>query len=358
MTTLLEGIWNEVMEAFSIWDYDAKKELIDIKKEIAKEYIDSIKKENPALEMVEDSILDYLVNEWMIEDVFKDIFRWVWMSILLPESIENLNKIKERLSLIKDIPTEAQLSSLKSEITSIWSLPTTNNNWTNTNQTSWSNPTSQQATTSDNSTSQQTTTQSSPEQPHESTASPETLDSEKEFIKLVYQKASSQIGTKYTRAWTKPETWFDCSWLWNWAFKEVWINFKSRMTAHSFSDANVNIQKQDVQIWDFMFWDQKPWSNKHNTIYHIEMVISQPYTKNWKTYVRTLWSSTDTTDDRRNYVGDWVQFREREMKDYRHYGRPTYYYQLALHQQTWDNSDLIAGTNRPTQEMKDNVLNA
>jgi hypothetical protein len=106
-----------------------------------------------------------------------------------------------------------------------------------------------------------------------------------------------------------------------------------------------------------MFWDQKPWwKKKHNPIYHIEMVISKPYTRNWKTYVRTLWSSTDAKDDRGNYVGKWVQIREREMKDYRHYWRPTYYYQLAQHERTWSSDNLVAWASAPSQELQNQVL--
>ena len=367
MTTLLEWIWNEIIDTFWLWNESMAKELQDIKKEIASEYINNIKKESPVIELIEDNVFEYLVNDWMVEDVFKDIFRWAWLSILLPESIDKLNSIKERLSSIKEVPTTDQLTSLKNEIISTGSLSTIDNTW---NATPQGNTTSQENTTSSSNNTNTTTytpqnqptwstqPQNHSESPDESKVSAEILNSEKEFIKEVYEKSISQIGVKYERWGTKPETWFDCSWLRNWAFKEVWIKFKSRMTAHGFSDANVNIQKKDVKVWDFMFWDKKPWTIKHNQIYHIEMVISQPYTKNWKTYVRTLWSSTDTKDDRWNYVGNGVRIREREMKDYRHYWRPTYYYQLALHEQTWNNSDLIAGTNTPTQNMRDNVLSS
>ena len=367
MTTLLEWIWNEIIDTFWLWNESMAKELQDIKKEIASEYINNIKKESPVIELIEDNVFEYLVNDWMVEDVFKDIFRWAWLSILLPESIDKLNSIKERLSSIKEVPTTDQLTSLKNEIISTGSLSTIDNTW---NATPQGNTTSQENTTSSSNNTNTTTytpqnqptwstqPQNHSESPDESKVSAEILNSEKEFIKEVYEKSISQIGVKYDRWGTKPETWFDCSWLRNWAFKEVWIKFKSRMTAHGFSDANVNIQKKDVKVWDFMFWDKKPWTKKHNQIYHIEMVISQPYTKNWKTYVRTLWSSTDTKDDRWNYVGNGVRIREREMKDYRHYWRPTYYYQLALHEQTWNNSDLIAGTNTPTQNMRDNVLSS
>ena len=82
------------------------------------------------------------------------------------------------------------------------------------------------------------------------------------------------------------------------------------------------------------------------------------YTKNGKTYVRTLWSSTDTKDDLSNYVGDGVRVREREMKDFRHYGRPTYYYQLAQHQESGNKTDLLAWINKPSSEMIDKIITA
>lgn len=88
------------------------------------------------------------------------------------------------------------------------------------------------------------------------------------------------------------------------------------------------------------------------------MIISKPYTRNWKTYVRTLWSSTDIKDDRENYVGRWVQIREREMKDHHHYWRPTYYYQLAQHERTWSKDSLVAWTNEPSQNLKNQILSA
>ena len=107
-----------------------------------------------------------------------------------------------------------------------------------------------------------------------------------------------------------------------------------------------------------MFWDKKPWTKKHNPIYHIEMVISEPFTRNWKTYVRTLWSSTDAKDDLGNYVGKGVQVRQREMKDYRHYWRPTYYYQLAQYERTWSSDNLRAWANKPSQDLSSQVLYA
>jgi hypothetical protein len=85
------------------------------------------------------------------------------------------------------------------------------------------------------------------------------------------------------------------------------------------------------------------------------MVISKPYMKNGKMYVRTLWSSTDSKDDCRNYVGKGVRVREREMKDYRHYWRPPYYYQLAEYQKTGNEQALVVTGAKPSSEVAENV---
>jgi hypothetical protein len=181
-------------------------------------------------------------------------------------------------------------------------------------------------------------------------------EQQNKFINSVYNRAAQLVWTRYKFWWKNPSTWIDCSWLWQRVFTQEGIKFQWYFNAHAFSDADVDINKEQVKPWDFMFWNQKSWTRKHNSIYHIEMVVSKPYTKNWKTYVRTLWSSSDTKDDRWNRVGSWVQFREREMKAYRHYGRPTYFYQLAQYERTWSSSQLVAWINKPSQDLQNNVL--
>ena len=42
-----------------------------------------------------------------------------------------------------------------------------------------------------------------------------------------------------------------------------------------------------------MYWDEQPGKKRHNPIYHIEMVVRQPYQENGKWYVKTIGSSTD-----------------------------------------------------------------
>lgn len=346
--TSSKEVWYALKEAiFS--DDETRERLIEIKKDIIKEYINHVKQDNPTIEGIDEPLEKYLINDGSIKDVFQDIFRGCWLSLLLPESIDNLRKVKEKISSMQRIPTSEELSTLKSEILSISIQAQTNPSTTQPQETT----TQTQQTSTPQWSTHQITNYSHTE------TSPEITEQENKFIKSVYNRASKQIWKDYKRWWISPTTWFDCSGLRYWAFKEEWINFSQRLNAHAFSDADVDLRKDQVKPWDFMFWDQKPWwKKKHDSIYHIEMVISKPYTKNWKTYVRTLWSSTDAKDDCGNYVGKWVQIREREMKDYRHYGRPTYYYQLAQHEKTWSKDNLIAWTNKPSQSLENKILSA
>jgi len=319
-------------------DKEIREKLIEIKKDMLKDFIETIKNNKPDIKNLWERLENYLINDGSVDDVFQDIFRWCKLSSEIPEYMDIIekHKLKEKMSSIQDIPTSEKLSTLKAEILSIWSEIQSNSDKTNTNATSawiatW--------------TGIETSTW---------------IEEEKnEFIKSVYNRVSQQIWKPYSRWWIAPSSGFDCSGLRYRAFKEEWIKFSERLNAHAFSDADVDLKKDQVKAWDFMFWDQKPWwKKKHDSIYHIEMIISKPYTKNWKTYVRTLWSSTDAKDDCGNYVGKWVQIREREMKDYRHYGRPTYYYQLAQYKQTGSNENLIAWSNKPSHNLETQVLSA
>ena len=324
----IKGLWHAIKEYF--WgDKKTREDLIEVKKNIVEEFINSLKKNKKEIDNnVRERLENYLINDGTVEDVFQDIFRWCMLSFNLPEYIDNINEVKKIISSIQEKPTAEKLDELKAEIMNF----------------------STQSSTASQTTSNHPTTNIE--------IPAEIKEQENKFIKSVYERASQQIWKPYSRWWTSPITWFDCSGLRYRAFKEEWIRFSQRLTAHKFSDADVDIRKNEVKPWDFMFWDQQPWRKKHNSIYHIEMVISKPYTKNWKIYVRTLWSSTDIRDDGGNYVGRWVQIREREMKDYRHYWRPTYYYQLAQHEVTWSRDNLIAWSNRPSQDLQNQVLSA
>ena len=333
-------LWYAIKELL-LGDQETREELIEIKKSIIKDFVDSLKKNK---EWIDDStwecIEKYLINDGSIEDVFQDIFRWCELSINIPEYMDNIKEVKKIISSIQEMPTSEKLSALKAEIMNF----------------------STQISTSQQTTDQQTTDQSTTDQPI--TSQPATTidiptdikEQENKFIRSICERASQQIWKPYSRWWISPTTWFDCSGLRYRAFKEEWINFSQRLSAHKFSDADVDIKESEAKPWDFMFWDQQPWKKKHDSIYHIEMIVSKPYTKNWKTYIKTLWSSTDEKDDWWNYVGKWVQIREREMKNYRHYWRPTYYYQLAQHEVTWSQDNLVAWSNEPSQDLQNQVL--
>ena len=116
-------------------DEETRERLTEVKKDIIREYINHIKKENPTIEGIDEPIEKYLVNDGSIKDVFQDIFRWCWLSLLLPESIDNLKKVKEKISSMQRIPTSEELSSLKSEILSISIRTQTNPNGNQPQQT-------------------------------------------------------------------------------------------------------------------------------------------------------------------------------------------------------------------------------
>lgn len=331
------------------WD----NEMLQKKTEVAKEYIKLMEKENPLItEEVKEILENYLINDGSLEEVVRDIFRWVFFSIIAPESIDKLTSMKETLSSTNEIQELESLKNVIMDLENVKSSPS------ETTLTSTSNtiPSTQQTTSNENlNTTGEITSQTNNPTWNESLSQIEnTSEYWKQFINEAYKKASQRIWKKYTRWWISPSTWFDCSGLWYWSFKETFKEkenllrqqlttqglpentikerigkerkkFSQRLTAHGFSNTSMEIKGKDTQIWDLMFWDKKPWTKKHDSIYHIEMIISKPYIKDWKTYVRTLWSSTDAKDDRWNKVGNWVQVREREMKDYRHYWRPPFY---------------------------------
>jgi len=88
------------------------------------------------------------------------------------------------------------------------------------------------------------------------------------------------------------------------------------------------IAKQSTRAGDLMFW--KKWK----TIKHVEMVVWKPYQKekNGQWYVKTLWSSSDTTGTSPMYNIDGtpsskkngVAYRERVIQDRHQFLRPQY----------------------------------
>ena len=382
---LSSGIWdifgslleNTVSSEFEKLSPELKKQLLEVKQWIADEYVNKLAEKNPILIPFKPQISLFLVNDWSAKQKFFDLFRehslykfFEWINEL--DQFNHLkNVVKKELDWVDKIPTSEELNRLKSEImdSTTWSVSSitweASSGWESTS--SWESLTQESYDSDaietvdwnwewnyDSSSSSQYENSSQGSQGIQDSV--ETwVDKQSPFIENVYKTAASQIGVKYTWWGTSPETWFDCSWLWNWAFKQQWIKFKGRLTAAAFSWADVDVSKDQVRPWDFMYWDQKPGKKKHSPIYHIEMVVSKPFVKNWKRYVRTLWCSTDSKDDCGNRVWRGVSIRIREMKDYRHFWRPPYYYQLAEYEKTWQKDALVATANKPSADVAEKV---
>lgn len=322
MTTFLETM----QEVFSpAEDHETSEKLLDLKKELAEEYVQRLEKEKSDLflSVGRDIVIDYLVDEKGIGDVFNDT--------LIGKAMESLSSLssdfKNFREKLNNATTEEDLASLKNTIITNWVL-------------------SSQQNIVDKELSAQTS-----ENIKDSSI---LIQEQLPYIQETLKKAESQIGKPYVWGCTT-EKGFDCSGLWNWAFKQQGIDFKDRFTASLFSKTDVDIPKEQVRIWDFMFWDQRPDSKKHNPIYHIEMATSEPFEKNGKWYVKTIGSSTDkgVLDSNGNETKKWgVGYRIREITEYRHFGRPPFYLQLAEYKKTGDKAVLLASNTKVSSDIE------
>ena len=339
MTETLQGAMNEKISNLSSWN----EQLLSLKQEIASLYVEKLKEhgklnwftsgilENPLKTFLSSDIQDFwdALGSWLMVNI-------VWKPLLGDEMIADVIMMKDKIALAG--ASEQGLDLLKSEIV-----------WWNTisstvpeSSTPIVNP--PQSSVSSSPDISNTPTHDSPV---------ENISTVQETFHLsgveysTYVKKVLDISTKYE--WTPYLWWwisakgFDCSWLWYYAFKEAGISFPSRFTANIFDKNNENITRNSVVPGDFMYWNAKPWQKKHSNIYHIEMVVEKPYFERWKWYVKTFGSSTDkgvyVDGKKTNKSGVW--YRIREITEYRHFGRPSYYQQLAQYEKTW-NQNLLA----------------
>jgi hypothetical protein len=56
-------------------DKETREKLLEIKKDIIKDFINHVKNENPNIEDLNEPLEKYLINNGSIEDIFQDIFR-------------------------------------------------------------------------------------------------------------------------------------------------------------------------------------------------------------------------------------------------------------------------------------------
>lgn len=131
------------------------------------------------------------------------------------------------------------------------------------------------------------------------------------------------------------QKWLDCSGFIGLMFQDLGINYHGqRPTASKFYEWSDKVEQKDVRPWDFMFWHNKDWK-KHSPIYHIELVMTMPYQENWKRYVNTIWSSTDSGSSdseeltNKNKQKKWVAYRKREITSNRSFWRTRDFSALA-----------------------------
>lgn len=128
-------IWYALKETI-YGDKETRENLLNIKKNIVKEYIEHYKIDEKINDPeTKEELENFLTNDGSFEDIINDTFRkyslsfsWLW------EYMGNLNKVRELICSIQNIPTSEELNSLKSEIMSI--DPQTNTQSAQTQQ-SW-----------------------------------------------------------------------------------------------------------------------------------------------------------------------------------------------------------------------------
>lgn len=344
---------------------ETKAQLQELRKEVATGYVEKLKKEKSdlMLTVAEDQVLDYLIDDGITDQLHDAVVGKLLESMSglspdLKEFREKLNKAstKEELEVLKSqitTPENAQQNEASEDTSPEQSdttqTPEENKDW---NQTSDESSSSSKAWDPVNS---WTAAFSRAE-------SFRGFEEQKPFIQGVLASAQKEIGKPYVRWGSKP--WgrgFDCSGLRNCAFSEQGVKFPTRFTASLFDKTDVNLAQDQVRVWDFMFWEEQPGKKKHNAIYHIEMVLEKPFKdpKDWKRKVKTIGSSTDrgVFDENGNKTNkNGVGYRIREVTDYRHFGRPPYYAQLAKQEKKWETWQVLASTQKPNQQQASEVL--
>ena len=349
----------QFIDAVSWEASSTQEELVELKTDLAKAVVEKMKEKDPLsiVGIADDMVVDYLVSEWFF-DAIKD--NMMGKALELSSLHGLLSEIREKL---KKVDTKEQLDQLRAEV-----LSKIDEKSEGSQDSAWATEenTSQDQKNEENQNSSDSSTPIGGVSPQKHKVQP--IDSHHEiknrpseqipYIEATIKSAEGQIGKPY-QWWATGPSGFDCSGLWNWAFQEQGIKFDSRFTAAAFESSDVNIPKEEVRVWDFMYWDEQPGKKRHNPIYHIEMVVGQPYPENGKWYVKTIGSSTDKwvlDHNGQKTAKSWVWYRVREITGYRHFGRPPYYLQLAKHQASGDRQQLIASAGRVSPDTKKELV--
>ena len=332
-------------------DPETEAKLQMLREEIARKYLENLKKEKPDIfiTVAEDKVFDYLIDEGLLDQIHDAVVGKILET--MSWSARELKELRERL---KTASTQEELDNLKNQI---WSESTSSENqesmqsrevWDN-NPENWEDQ----------------NIENSEFIAWWFTRSKELFNDEsfwgfeeqRPYIQRVLASAQKEIGKPYVRGGARPGgRGFDCSGLRNYAFWEQGMKFPSRFTAQLFDKTDASLTQDQVRIWDFMYWEQQPGKKKHSEIYHIEMVVGKPFLQNGKRMIKTIGSSTDRgiLDENGNKTDkNGVGYRLREINDYRHFGRPPFYKQLADQEKKGVSWPLFASTKPLTTEQKE-----
>ena len=148
------------------------------------------------------------------------------------------------------------------------------------------------------------------------------------ILKATIEGGQKLFNKLYEYGWGWIGKTIDCSHLVSFALRAGGILMPNQYltsTALYQKFSKHKIAKQGVRAGDLMFWGTGWWG-------HVEITVGKPYRKNGELYIRTLWSSSDTTKVSPMYNIDgtparkinWVAYRERKIEDRHQFLRPYY----------------------------------
>lgn len=350
--TLFEAV-KDLME-FVNEDPEVTKALQSLKRDIAKDYVTQLKEKKPDffLTIAEDKVVDYLVDDGIADRLHDAI-----VGKALDSMSWSAGELKEFREKLKSVSTQEELAKLKHQI---WLESTSAENQESThiykewvlNSENWEDQNIEN--------SEFIAWWFSRSKELFNDESFWGFEEQRPYIQRVLASAQKEIGKPYVRGGASPGgKGFDCSGLRNYAFWEQGMKFPTRFTAQLFDKTDVSLSQDQVRIWDFMYWEQQPGKKKHSEIYHIEMVVGKPFLQNGKWMIKTIGSSTDRgiLDENGNKTDkNGVGYRLREINDYRHFGRPPFYKQLADQEKKGVSWPLLASTKTLTTEQKQEIL--
>ena len=335
-------------------DPETEAKLQMLREEIARKYLENLKKEKPDIfiTVAEDKVFDYLIDEGLLDQIHDAV-----VGKILETMSWSAGELKEFREKLKSVSTQEELAKLKHQIwlestsaenqesaqsSEEWVLNTENwedQNIENSEFIAWWFSRSKELFNDESFWG---------------------FEEQRPYIQRVLASAQKEIGKPYVRGGARPGgRGFDCSGLRNHAFWEQGMKFSTRFTAQLFDKTDASLTQDQVRIWDFMYWEQQPGKKKHSEIYHIEMVVGKPFLQNGKWMIKTIGSSTDRgiLDENGNKTDkNGVGYRLREINDYRHFGRPPFYKQLADQEKKGVSWPLLASTKTLTTEQKQEIL--